>query len=117
MGKIYTSYFGNLHKLKDKGIVPVSIALFPPKWYAGKELRELTPDGTLFIAFKEGLIAEDRFLRMYEYKVRQLGKEKIMEMISEVSEGRDVALLCFEHPDCACHRHSLAKFLDIEEFE
>lgn len=117
MGKIYTSYFGNLHKIREKGIVPISIALFPPKWYAGEELRELTPDGTLFIAFKEMLIPEERFMRFYEYKIKQLGKEKIMQMIEDKAKGRDVALLCFEHPDCACHRHTLAKFLDIEEFK
>ena len=53
MGKIYTSYFGNLHKIKDKGIVPISISAFPPKWYNGEKLRFLAPDVTMFIGYKE----------------------------------------------------------------
>lgn len=116
MGKVYTSYFGNILKLKEKGIVPISIALFPPKWYAGEELRDLAPDVTIFSAFKENIITEERFRRFYQYKIRKMGREKIRQLIDEAAKGRDIALICFEHPDRPCHRHILGKYMGIEEF-
>ena len=116
MGKIYTSYFSNLLKLKERGIKPISIALLSPKWYAGEELRDLAPDGTIFIAYKENLVSEERFKKFYEHKIKKIGKERILAMIEEKANGRDVALICFEHPNDMCHRHILAEYLDIEEF-
>lgn len=115
MGKIYTSYFGNLPKLKKKGIKPINIALFPPKWYDGDELQNLTPDSTIFNGYKENIITEERFKKFYEYKIKQLGKEKILKMIEDIADGQDVALICFEAPGCFCHRHILADYLDIKE--
>ena len=113
MGKIYRSYFGNLSKLEKNGIKPVSIALFPPKWYDGDALPDLAPDLTIFNGYKENIITEERFKKFYEYKVKQLGKEKILKMIED---GQDVALICFEAPGCFCHRHILADYLGIEEY-
>ena len=98
MGKIYTSYFGNLHKIKDKGIVPISISAFPPKWYNGEKLRFLAPDVTMFIGYKENIVSQERFKKFYEYKLKALGKEKILEKIKEIAGDRDVALICFEAP-------------------
>ena len=114
MGKIYTSYFGNLSKLREKGIKPISIALFPPKWYDEDVLPDLAPDLTIFNGYKENIITEERFKKFYEYKIRQIGKEKILKMIED---GQDVALICFEAPGCFCHRHILADYLGIEEYK
>lgn len=70
MNKIYTSYFGNLLKLKEKGIKPISIALFPPKWYVGDALLSLAPDSAIFAGYKENIISEERFKKFYEYKIK-----------------------------------------------
>ena len=70
MSKIYTSYFGNLLKLKEKGIKPISIALFPPKWYTGDELLSLAPDPVIFTGYKENIVSEERFKKFYEYKIK-----------------------------------------------
>ena len=70
MSKIYTSYFGNLPKREKKGSKPISIALFPPKWYDGDELQDLAPDLTIFTGYKENIITEERFKKFYEYKIR-----------------------------------------------
>ena len=117
MGKIYTSYFGNLSKLERNGIKPISIALFPSKWYDEDELQDLAPDLTIFTGYKENIITEERFKKFYEYKIRQIGKEKILKMIENIAKGQDVALICFEAPGCFCHRHILADYLDIEEYK
>ena len=117
MGKIYTSHFGNLSKLEKKGIKPISIALFPPKWYDGDALLDLTPDLTIFTGYKENIITEERFKKFYKYKIKQLGKERILKMIEDIADGQDVALICFEAPGGFCHRHILADYLDIEEYK
>lgn len=115
MNKIYTSYFANIKKLNGQGIEPISIALFPPKWYEGKELKALAPDVTFFEGYKEHLITEERFKKFYQYKIEKIGKNRILEMINEIADG-DVALLCFERPGEMCHRHILGNYLGIEEF-
>ena len=117
MSKIYTSYFGNLLKLKEKGIKPISIALFPPKWYTGDELHAVAPDPVIFTGYKENIVSEERFKKFYENKIKQIGKEKILKMIEDIAEGQDVALVCFEAPGCFCHRHILADYLNIEEYK
>ena len=117
MSKIYTSYFGNLLKLKEKGIKPISIALFPPKWYIGDQLPAVAPDSAIFAGYKENIISEERFKKFYEYKIKQIGKEKIFKMIEDIAKGQDVALVCFETPGCFCHRHILADYLNIEEYK
>ena len=117
MSKIYTSYFGNLLKLKEKGIKPISIALFPPKWYIGDQLSAVAPDSAIFAGYKENIISEERFKKFYEYKIKQIGKEKIFKMIEDIAKGQDVALVCFEAPGCFCHRHILADYLNIEEYK
>lgn len=117
MGKIYTSYFGNLHKIKDKGIVPISIAAFPPKWYAGAELKVLAPDVTMFIGYKENIVSQERFKKFYEHKLKVLGKEEILKKIKEIAGDKDAALLCFEAPGQFCHRRILGEFLEIEELK
>lgn len=111
MGKIYTSYFGQLTKLRAAGIEPISISLYPPNWYAGKQLTEIAPHAADLLAFKNGLIPKERFEIFYRYKLTQIGKENILKKIEALAEGKDCALLCFEKPTEFCHRHILAEFI------
>ena len=41
--KIYTSYFGNLKKLKENNIVPIGICCYPPKDFHGPNLIAIAP--------------------------------------------------------------------------
>jgi hypothetical protein len=45
-----------------------------------------------------------------------MGRERIRQLIDNAAQGRDIALICFEHPDRPCHRHILGKYMGIEEF-
>lgn len=116
--KIYTSYFAQVAKLRNAGIVPIGIALYPPKYYHGSHIQWLAPKSFML----SGLTDED-----YEKKYRELILDNINlrlleSTLMQMGEGRDVALCCYEKPGDFCHRHIFAKWFEektgikIEEF-
>lgn len=117
--KIYTSYFGNVKKLEEAGILPVSISLYPPKWRGWSQLRFFAP--TKDILFNTSGV-EEYTKRFNEEILEKLNAEEVKRLIELISRGRDVALLCFEKPGDFCHRHLVAQWLkeklgfEIEEF-
>ncbi len=118
--KIYTSYFGNLRKLKEKNIIPISIALWNPKWYTGLTCKEVAPKPYML----NDNLTEEQYTEMYKRNVlSQRYPNSIIESIRRLSQNRDCALLCYEKPGDFCHRHILAEYLkeqtgeDITEFE
>ncbi len=117
--KIYTSYFGNVKKLEKENVVPISIALYSPRWRKWNRLPEAAP--------KKFMLSEDLSIEEYieAYNKEILSKidlDDFLKMIKIMSGGKDVALLCYEKPGDFCHRHLLAKWLTektgikIEEF-
>jgi hypothetical protein len=111
--KIYTSYFGNIRKIKN----PVSIALSPPKWYTGPRYDRLAPSWRILNRFKNKS-KEDIMLaiRMYEYYYRRevldrLNANEILYDLRSFYPGEDIVLLCYETPDKFCHRHLVAEWL------
>lgn len=119
--KIYTSYFGNLEKI-PKEIVPIAICLKLPKFYDGKVYQKIAPTAGILSRWK---VNEDEEEYEVDYKRWVLDKhtqEEIYEEIKGLSEGKDVALLCYEKPRDFCHRHLFAEWMknkgyDVKEFE
>lgn len=106
--KIYTSYFGNLKRLGAQKIVPIGVALYTPKWYQGPELKVLAPKG--YMLAKD--VAEQQYIQMYTSQVlARLNPRAILQLIEQVSGGRDCALLCYEKPGDFCHRRLIAEWL------
>jgi hypothetical protein len=114
--KIYTSYFGNLAKLKKAGIIPISISLWPPKFYSGLKMPFLAPDKT-YIHWPEKTYTPE-----YQKKLSHLDAKYVLQEIIKLSGGKDVALCCYEKPGEFCHRRLIAEWLTketgkpIEEF-
>ncbi len=106
--KIYTSYFGNWNSLKKADIVPVSIALFSPKWYEGYRFHFLAPTRYMVL----GDCEREEYVSLYRQILDKYGAEKIVQAVNKVSYGKDVALLCYEKPGEFCHRHLLADYLN-----
>lgn len=49
----------------------------------------------------------------YFANVRNLPDEVVpIAIFSEISEGKDCALVCYEAPDKFCHRHLVAEWLN-----
>ena len=106
---IYTSYFGHLRKLGAANITPIGIAIWKPKFYNGASLYNLAP---LKFMLNDKL-TWDEYNDLYRKEV--LAKQKpyeVMKMINHHSQGRDVALLCYEKPGEPCHRHLAAQWLN-----
>lgn len=115
---LYTSYFANIKKL-PAGYVPVSIALYPPKGWAGLSYPALFPTPDILAGVK---ISRDKETYINEYKEKVLGKlskEQVMNEINQLVGGKTAVLCCYEKPiagEFYCHRQLVAEFLGIQEF-
>lgn len=107
--KIYTSYFSNLKEIKKENIVPVNIALWPPRFYNGKSLRYVAPTRSIL---KETKSDEEYIIRYKNEILAHLDINSLLHDIETLAEGHDVALLCYEKPGELCHRHLLADFMN-----
>lgn len=117
--KIYTSYFGNLRKLHQAGIFPVSIARWNPKWFEGTSYKVVAPLPDML----RDNITREQYIRQYRSRVLwNLRPERILQDLQMMTGGRDCALLCYEKPGDFCHRRLLADWmleqagLEIPEF-
>lgn len=109
--KIYTSYFGNIKKLKDAGIVPICISLYKPKFFYGIWMKNLAPTYQIL----HGDLTQEEYIKAYKLDVlSKLNANTIIEQIKSVVNGRDVALCCYEKYGDFCHRHLVADWLSKE---
>lgn len=117
--RIYTSYFGNLKKLSEAGIVPISIALWNPKWYNGQRIIELAPSRFML----SDACTSEQYVQMYNQNLKNIYPRWLLEKIESIGKGKDVALLCYEKPGDFCHRHLFAEWftektgIEIKEYE
>lgn len=107
---IYTGYFANVRRLPPE-IVPVSIALYSPRWFSGLRYGKLAPTDCILREWKSNPDVE-RYIRLYQSDVLAwLSPYSVVCDLMIMSEGKDVALLCYEKPDAFCHRHLVADWL------
>jgi hypothetical protein len=106
--KIFTSYFGNLKTLVESGVAPMSIALWKPRFFTGICLYNVAP---LKYMLKDDL-SMDEYIEAYINKVlANVDANSFVGTLVKLSDGRDVALCCYEKPTDFCHRHLLAKWI------
>lgn len=115
--KVFTSFFGNVKALERCGVVPISIARWPPRGWTGPRLNWLAP--TRYMLSDECSLEE--YKRLYVEICHKVNPEWFQRQLQSIGEGKDVALLCFERPGEFCHRHMLADHLnslgwDVQEF-
>lgn len=108
--KIYTSYFANLRKIPDY-IVPISICRKSPTGYSGLEYKGLAPSFSLLSAWKKEH-NEQAYQKVYKNILKHLNPCAIFDDLSNMSQGKDVVLVCYEHPSKFCHRHLVAGWLN-----
>lgn len=118
--KIYTSYFGKSKKLQEKGIVMVSISLYPPKWYVGAMTRTVAPSNDILRNSK----GEEDYTRRFKSEIlSRVSPDRFINELNYFGRGKDIALCCFEKPGEFCHRHIVAEWLkeklgiEVEEFD
>lgn len=124
---IYTSYFGNMHNIREKypNIVFCSVAGKTPDWFLDEnELnfisKELAPKyswwsywKTKFGDDKDSKESIDYYTTRYKDTVlNKLRDWYVKDMLYENSKGNDVCMVCYEEPDKFCHRHLISDWLN-----
>lgn len=106
--EVYTSYFGMKAKLEAEGIVPVSIALWKPKWYEGLEYKKIAPKAFML----KGEYSQEEYVVFYNrFILDKLDVDEVIQDLERLGDGKDIALLCYEKPGDFCHRHLFADWV------
>ena len=113
--RIYTSYFAKIRKIPEN-IVRVSISLYPPKGYNGKEFKALAPTNEILSNWKKSP-DEERYTREYFKLLNTMSPHVVYDQLSALTHGQDCVLLCFEKSDSFCHRHLFAKWMNESGYQ
>lgn len=111
MKKIYTGYFGRMKDYLSRGLIPVSIARYSPRWAKKKliEMKNLAPEVALLKKGRE----EDCDTEAWKDEFLQyLNKQNPQDILNDIPEN--AVLCCYEKaitPDDWCHRHIVAEWL------
>ena len=113
---IYTSYFAKL-KYLPKDIVPISICGKCPEWYEGIQYKVLAPKYKFFMEWKKNR-DNDYYIEHFQKEVLDtLEVGTVINRLYELSEGKDICLLCYEKPNDFCHRHLVSNWLKENKIE
>lgn len=114
--RFWTSYFGNVRNIPSD-IVPVGIAGRSPKWWKGLEYKKLAPSWDIFSKWKYQ--HHDDGIYTARFNAERLGKLNFSNVVNELmnlSDNKDICLLCYEIPGMFCHRHLVAKWFTEHGF-
>ncbi len=118
---IFTSYFGNIRKLNEAGVIPIGISLGRNKYVPCQYIPYLAPLKYML----DDKWTDEEYIKMYREDVlSKVNLDTLREDIRRLSENgtKDVALLCYEKPEDFCHRHIFAEWMkeqtgyEIKEF-
>ena len=104
--KLYISYFAKLRKLPPN-ILPLSTAVYKPKWYDGLSIRELSPykiKEVECINCDHAHYETCSFLKQYREYLETLDFDEVYHKLNTVSEltNMDVCLLVYEVTSNPC---------------
>ena len=101
---IYTSYFSQIKNLPNN-IVPIAICVSTPYWYSGIEYKPLAPSYDILNQYKR-VHDEINYTRRYIQEIiNPLDADSVYDDLYRLSNGNDVALLCYEKSGDFCHRN------------
>lgn len=113
--KIWTSYYANAKNLPSS-ITPIAISLSVPKSESFKIYKKLCPTWFMLNEYKEDN-DKNKYTERFNILLKRVNCDKVVKELQELSEGKDVCLLCYEKPDDFCHRHLVAKHLKNNGYE
>ena len=104
--KLYISYFAKLRKLPSN-ILPLSTAVYKPKWYNGLSIRELSPYKIKEVECINCDHAHHEtcsFLKQYREYLETLDFDEVYHKLNAVSEltNMDLCLLVYEVTSNPC---------------
>lgn len=117
--KIWTTYFAAIKKLPLDRILPISICGKPIEGWEYPQYKKLAPSWSIYKEYKDSLDQERYICRFHEEILGSLSREEVLKDLEELSQGKDVALVCYEKPGDFCHRHIVAEWLgnNIREYQ
>ncbi len=109
----YTSYYANCIELAKAGIVPISIALYPPRRWQNLEYKKLAPTFDILLDYKHDH-DEVRYSERYKTIIldRLNPNEVMKDLIHMAGKDHEFALVCYEQSQSFCHRQLVAKWLN-----
>lgn len=120
---IYTSYFAQMRNF-PVNVTPVAICLGIPSWYKGLTYGKVALDRKILDAWKA---RQNKALYETYFKKEILGRLTVEGFIADIEElvgkkvaeskTEHVALLCYEKPGDFCHRHLVAEWANLTEWE
>lgn len=111
--KVYTSYWGNLKRLKEENIEPVAISRGKPRNWFGRSYDDLAPSWNML------KMESDLYDKCYEQILKRNNQDDFMRWLeSGMKEGcNGAAILCWEKNPDECHRSKVAKWLEDAGYE
>ena len=115
---MFTGYFAQYKFYKEHGLQPVSISRVTPQGMPYfPSLPELAPSYDLIRGIKEGRLTQEEYTTAYKEHLSKLRKEDILARLSEIGDLSKLVLCCYEKPHDFCHRHIVADWLGISEYD
>ena len=118
--KCFTSYYSGIRVLPE-GVVPISIAGWPPEGWTGPQFKALAPKRAFFLEWKKNHDNGFYAKHFQEEVLRPLNPREVWSGLLVLSGGAPFALCCYERSGGFCHRHLVSEWLrsagyDIAEF-
>ena len=107
---IYTSYFARVKNLPND-IIPISICVKAPDGWKGIEYKKLAPKWSFLSVYKQ---TKDKgyYIENFNKLVLDcLNQNDVIKELYDISDGKDIALICYEKSGDFCHRHLVADWL------
>ena len=108
--KIYTSYFARISRLPPD-VIPISIALYPPRGYKGYRYTKLAPTKQILSDYKNGCSVAEYTDAYRRDVLSKLDQKTFVENLESYFGGKDVCLICYEKSGNFCHRRLVADWL------
>ena len=104
--KIYTGYFAKARQYEAKGLIPVSIARYPPNGFSVfMSYPELAPTAGMMD------MPENQFRKRYESILKYKNANQVVSDLKSKFGDSPIVLCCHEKPEEFCHRHIVAKWI------
>ncbi len=116
--KIYTGYFAQVKNYRKAGLKTIAVCLNVPWYYKGDRLLSLAPMPYMM----DKSMSDEVFNKEYSKKVLGVLKQaQVYADLEQISDGKDVVLLCYEKLQEECHRGNIAIWMneagfDVQEF-
>lgn len=106
--EIFTSYHAKAPQLIEMGLTPISISVMFPRYskIMYPEYKKLAPRYDMLKMDRQAYAIE------FEKILRGLDPVKVYAHLSDLSQGKDIVLLCYEKDRNECHRKIVGEWLE-----